>query len=518
MRAIWAEIFLLAIFPQFTAAAVLVGVIAWFLRLQIDKDFKLRSLPFDMPITIFVILGAISVFMSPVRNFDLIYNYCEIMGIFILSYLLIGQNIRTTAQVQSLTTAIAVTAALVVFGGFFQYFFGVDTSEIKITDIDALSGMYTRIFSTFETPNALAGFLDVIICLALGLLAKFGTTKQKLIILAAIVLLTLCLAMTYSRGAFLAITAIFVIYGIFYDLRILIFFMAGAAILLYENTILLERVLSVFTENDPVNGLRIGIWVSTISMIADHPFIGIGWGAYQFIYPQYNYYLVDTTQTIYHAHNLFLQTAAEVGIAGALAYFWYFFGTMFLAWNLNANERYSKMKTAAGRIAQRAKDSTFKQKFDEELVKTFAESKFLQNLAQIKSMFILRASETINQIFDKVSRAEKKSKSNTQVKTEKKSEAELVHHEEMKFDANNKKTDDKNSDDDKFDVQKFAEDTTAESDAQFVDGIRLGIGLAFLSMALNGLSDDLLFNVPSAIFMWILGALAAAIEENSHAD
>lgn len=516
--AIAAEAFLLAIFPQGAVAAVIFGIIVWFLRLQIDKKFKIRSLPFDVPITIFIMLGAVSVFMSPVRNFDLIYNYCEIVGIFILTYLLIGQNIRTAEQVKTLVTALAASAVIVVAVGYFQYFFGVDTSEMKITDIDPFSG-YTRIFSTFDNPSVLAGYLDVIICLALGLLAKFGTTKQKLILLAAIVFLVLCLAMTYSRGAFLAIAAVFVVYGFLYDWRILIFFAVGTAILLYNNTVLLERVLSVFTTNDLTNGLRIGIWVSTIAMIADHPFVGIGWGAYQFIYPQYNYYFLEMKETIYHAHNLYLQKTAEVGIAGALAFFWYFFGTMIEALNLNSSERYEKMKNTAGEIAKRAKESTFKQKFIEEFGKTFAESKFLQNLAQIKSMFIIRMSDLINQIFDKAEKNESKTK------PQKKSEPELVHHEELKFDGKTKKSkDDKETEDDKMDIQKFAEVTELfeskqkNSDRQFVEGIRTGIGLAFLSMALNGFSVDSLFNISSSILMWMLGALAAAIslldEEN----
>ena len=52
---------------------------------------------------------------------------------------------------------------------------------------------------------------------------------------------------------------------------------------------------------------------------------------------------------------------------------------------------------------------------------------------------------------------------------------------------------------------------TKIDDEKFLDGFKLGIGLAFLSMALNGLTDDLLFNIPSAILMWQLGALGAAI-------
>ena len=524
ITAIFAEIFLSVIFPQIAAAAVIVGIIAWFLRLQIDKKFKLRGLPFDLPVTIFVVMGTISVFMSPARSFDLIYNYCGIMGVFVLTYLLVGQNIRTMEQIKSLMNAITAAAVIVVAVGYFQYFFGVDISEMKMTDFDTFGDVHTRIFSTLENPNVLAGYLDVIICLALGMLAKCGTRNQKIFLAAATVVLVFCLAMTYSRGALLSIAIIFLIYGFLYEWRILILFATGAAILFSQDSILFERISSIFTANDAANNARIGIWVTTISMIADHPFIGIGWGAYQLTYPQYNYYLTETTQTIYHAHNLYLQTAAEVGIAGALAYFWYFFGTMFMALAFNSNERYAKMKNAVGEITKRATESKFKKKFDEEFVKTVAESKFLQSLAQIKSMFILRMAELTHQIFDKFSTPPK-----TKTKTKKKSEPELVHHEEMKFDANNKKpadknSDDKNDDDDKFDAQKFAANVTMfeskkiQNDKKFIEGVRLGIGLAFLSMALNGMCDDLLFNIPSSILMWTLGALAASIEELREKD
>lgn len=498
MRAILAEAFLLAIFPQAAAAAAVFGIVLWFLRLHIDTKFKLRSLPFDLPVSIFIVLGALSVFMSPARSFELIYNYCGIVGLYGLTYLLIGQNIRTPEQVKELVKGLGAAAVVVVLVGYFQYIFGVDISQTKWIDDAAFAGIHTRIYSTLENPNILAGYLDVMICIALGILAKFGTRKQKLILIAAIILLAACLAMTYSRGAFLAIAIIFVIYGFLYDWRILTLFALIIGLLVYNDENFLERMLSIFQESyDSSEGLRIGIWVSTVSMIADHPFVGIGWGAYKFLYPQYNYYLVDTSNTIYHAHNLFLQTAAEVGIAGALAYFWYFFGTMFAALNLSSNSHFSK----------------FEKMFNEELFKTFMESKFLQNVAQAKSMLMLRTSDFINEILEKTSKPKKPKK------TKKTSEPELVHHEEMKFHNSKKSKDDKKSDEDNIDIQKFAENVQLfQPDADklveyknLAAGMKLGIGLAFLSMALNGMTDDLLFNIPSSILMWMLGALGAAI-------
>lgn len=525
MRAILVEAFFLAIFPSVAAGAVVVGILAWFFRLQIDSRFKMRSLPFDVPVIIFLTLGAISVFSSSARTFELICNYCGIVGIYILTYILIGQNIRTQEQIIKLAKALTLSAFIVVLCGYFQYVFGVDISEMRWVDGEAFPELRKRVFSTLENPNVLAGYLDVMICLALGLLAKVNGRMQKTIFIIAIAALVSCLAMTYSRGAFLSIAIVFLICGILQDKRIFILFAILTAAIIYVDSTFMHRILSIFTTTaDSSEGLRIGIWISTISMIADHPFVGIGWGAFKFVYPQYNYYLADTTQTIYHAHNLFLQTAAEVGIVGALAYFWYFFGTMFQSLALNTAEKYEQLKGDALNLAQNAKPSRFKEK----LVEVILSSNFLQILASSKSLMLERMSDLSNKIMDWFSftpsesdlrKSGKKDSDITdeEIGEEKKSDVEVVHHEEMKWDKNKKKS----KDDDKIDLQKFAAkkiDLFPRSTQflhipqdEIIDGLRFGIGLAFLSMALNGMTDDLLFNIPSSILMWLLGALSAAI-------
>ena len=573
MRAILIEAFFLALFPSVAAAAVLVGMIAWFFRLQIDSRFKFRSLPLDVPVIIFILFGAASVILSPTRSFELIYNFCGIVGIYILTYILIGQNIRTKEQMITLSKALALSAFCVVIYGYFQFIFGVDISEMKWVDGEAFPELRKRIFSTLENPNVLAGYLDVMICLALGMFLKISGGTQRIILSIVIVMLTACLAMTYSRGAFLSIAIVFVICGIVKDRRILILFAILTAALIYSDATFLQRILSIFTETaDSSEGLRVGIWVSTISMIADHPFVGIGWGAFKFVYPQYNYYLQDTTQTIYHAHNLYLQTAAEVGIVGALAFFWYFFATMFQSINFDTAEKYSQLKKDAKNIAATAKNSAFRDK----LVEVILSSKFLQTLANSRSLMMDRMAELSNKIMDwfkftpsekdirdsgksdedfpdvelddekKFAAVEIKQKNSAEKipeknSEEKKSEVELVHREELKWSApplsrverknktdSGKKVEEKD-DDDKMDLQRFAAEKIELfprkvsilrlTENEIVEGLRVGIGLAFLSMALNGMSDDLLFNIPSSILMWMLGALSAAIKlEEKSAD
>ena len=94
---------------------------------------------------------------------------------------------------------------------------------------------------------------------------------------------------------------------------------------------LAERLLSVFTKIDTSSEMRLAIWESSAAMILDHPILGIGWGAFRFVYPEYDFYINDPAVIIYHAHNMYLNYAAEIGVIGAAAYFWFFFGTMLTA-------------------------------------------------------------------------------------------------------------------------------------------------------------------------------------------
>jgi putative inorganic carbon (HCO3(-)) transporter len=55
-------------------------------------------------------------------------------------------------------------------------------------------------------------------------------------------------------------------------------------------------------------------------MIREQPWLGIGWGAYPYVYPYYDFFVQNEAVTIYHAHNTLLNLAAEVGIPGMLCF------------------------------------------------------------------------------------------------------------------------------------------------------------------------------------------------------
>ncbi len=326
--AILVEAFFIALFPSLATIALMIGILLTVWKFRLDKERVFRHLPFDVPLALFVFLGALSITVSPDKAFSF-YNYYHLVGVYALTYLLIGQNVSQPEQVKKILLALAGSALLVILYGFCQYIFGIDTSDMKWVDGEAFPELTKRVFSTWENPNILAGYLDAVLCLLLGFFMKSCNKLQRIVLVLGMVLAAACLAMTYARGACLAIAIVFFCYGLVKDWRILLACMACAVLAFWADPALYERIASVFTKVDTSSEMRLAFWEATVAMIQDHPFLGIGWGAYWMIYPEYDFYMQGAPIRIVHAHNIYLNYMAEIGIAGAIAFFWFFFGTMY---------------------------------------------------------------------------------------------------------------------------------------------------------------------------------------------
>ena len=412
MYAVIAEAFLIPLLPLAAHVALGIGCVAILLRLCIERDFHLCRMPYDAPALLFLVISFLSVFIAPDVSFSL-YNFSHLVPIYVSTYLLVGQTVRTSREVQRVVIAMALSAALVILYGFYQFIFGIDISAMKWVDGAAFPELSKRVFSTWENPNILAGYLDIVACLALGLAVGLSGWRRGLA-LTILVLALACLGMTYARGACLVIGILLAGYGVLRDWRVLLGIIAIGAGVLFFDPVLSDRLLSVFTRIDTSSEMRLAFWESTVAMIMDHPFLGIGWGMYFMVYPEYDFYLQGAPVQIVHAHNMYLNYAAEIGIPGALAFFWFFFGSLLLAFRL-------PRKTPPW--------------------------------------------------------------------------ADVLAAHEHEWHA----------------VADVREALMAWRSKKFVEGLALGIGLAMLSVALNGITDHLLFNIPSSMLLWMLAAMAAAV-------
>ena len=330
VMAVVAEAFFVALSPVVAEIALLLGFAVYLFRWKFDSGYHYRKSPVFGAILVFMLCGGASVLVSPDRGFSF-YNWYNLAVVYCMTFVLVTQNVTTKGEVKYIAYALGLSAAIVVAYGFFQYTFGIDTSEMKWVDGEAFPELRKRVFSTWENPNILAAYLDIVICVLLGLLAKLEDKAIRLWLGGAMLACLACLAMTYARGAFLTIVVILAGYGILRDKRILLAVIVVIAGILLLDPVLLERMKTAFSVADTSSEMRIAMWESTVQMIMDHPVLGIGWGAYWMVYPLYDTYIVDGSVTLVHAHNIYLNYPAEIGILGGAAFFVYFFKSMGVA-------------------------------------------------------------------------------------------------------------------------------------------------------------------------------------------
>lgn len=325
-----AAAFFVALWPTAAIVSLLIGGGLWLVRLSVDPDLHFRRLPFDRLVLLFAAISGLSIFVSPDVAFSF-YNYYNLVGIYIVAYFLAGQLVRDEEQLRRIMEALAMGAFFVVAYGFYQFFVGIDTSQMKWVDGEAFPELKKRVFSTWENPNILAGYLNEVICFVFAFFMRGKDRLSRFLLGGSLLALVGCLLMTHARGAFLSIAVVIGIYGLLRDWRVLFACVGVGATVLFAEPLLAERLLAAFTAADTSSEMRLALWESTLAMIFDHPVMGIGWGAYWMVYPQYDFYINDPAVKIVHAHNMYLNFAAEIGLFGAIAYFWTFFGTLRMA-------------------------------------------------------------------------------------------------------------------------------------------------------------------------------------------
>jgi putative inorganic carbon (HCO3(-)) transporter len=317
--------FFLPLSLNVTSVFLAVGAILWTVKMVYARRLEFRRTPFDILVALLVVLSAVSILFSPDRGVSF-YNYYHLMGRYIVLYYLVINNVNSIEQVKRLVIAVLCSSAAVAAYGFYQYFHGVDISAFEWVDGEQFPDLKIRVFSTLKNPNLLAGFLVTIMSVATGIGLTTSRLKNKLLLFGLTLALGICLVFTYSRGAWLSVLAVILVYGMVHNRKILWLLAVLPILLLIGHDVVMERIVSILNPTDTSSTLRMALWESTLAMIGDKPIFGIGWGAYWMVYPAYDFFVQDAGTKIFHAHNMYLHIAAEIGIPGLLVFLTIMFG------------------------------------------------------------------------------------------------------------------------------------------------------------------------------------------------
>ena len=214
--------------------------------------------------------------------------------------------------------ALSLSATGVSALGIWQYLAG--EAQLKWVDLTRFGDIGGRVCGVFENPNVLASYLLLTVPLTLIWAVSASSVWGGVLGALGFGAGSLCLLLTWSRGAWLGWIFSTVLFFMCYSRRSLSVCLAGllptAALASWLPGTVLRRFASIFGRGDSSIRYRVDTWRGVWRMLAAHP-AGIGCGDEVFhrVYPLY---AVSGTESVMHAHQIWLQLAVELGIVGAM--------------------------------------------------------------------------------------------------------------------------------------------------------------------------------------------------------
>ena len=238
---------------------------------------------------------------------------------FIIGYFLVACIDHSREWLKRFALSAVFSGVAVSLYGVVMYFFGSKGGNTWL-DASLFSDISGRAVSTLENPNMLGEYLAIMIPIAVAMLISGEMIKRSTSFLACCAL-AFCMVLTWSRGAWLALIFAMLILVFIWHRRSVWLVLGGAIALPLATfvmpTNILNRFMSIGNMADSSTSYRVNIWRGAIRLIRDHLFFGIGVGedAWKKVYPDYTLPGIEKAP---HAHNLFMQVTADMGIAALI--------------------------------------------------------------------------------------------------------------------------------------------------------------------------------------------------------
>ena len=283
-----------------------------------------RRTPYEIPIALLLLAGIIAIFVAPDHRGALGIFRAYVVEPIVIYYVAIAV-LGSPSTLQSVLAAWAVSAVLFALLQMVTFFNALLNGGLHPGHAAAAFGI---------NPNQVAMYLEPLIGVAAGL-ALFTRGRQRWAAVAVLSILLPAELTTLSRGgllalAALALVAILTVRQPLMRLGVIALTSIGA-VALSQLPLISSRIAHAL---DPVEGTfynRERIWVSTFSMLHDHPVFGAGLNAYQIVMAPYR--LADSNiPPEQYPHNLWLTVWTEMGLLGLFAFVYVLAGLAVQPW------------------------------------------------------------------------------------------------------------------------------------------------------------------------------------------
>ncbi len=344
---------------------LLFTIAVWLLRGLASGSITIPRTKLNAPLLAFVGMSAFTVWGAP-SVFDGIKEVLKWIEVLFV----IWMTLDLTKEFRP-KTALYLTVGTMLSVGLIQAAWGIWQFALRGTGPGhfIIFGRFYRAAASFMQPNPYAGYINFNLFMAIGLLLGFGIIewravqgeKRKLaemvrrapylpVLTVAVGMLLLALIGSWSRGSWLNFAFGLIVFAFFAprDRQTGIKVVGGSfsAFLLVWGLGLIPPALedrlfgflANFRFQDITNVLptpdnyaileRIAHWQAAINMAQERLWWGFGFGNYPVVYDQFR--LPFWEEPLGHAHNIYLNVLAEMGIWGLLGYltlwgiiFWY---------------------------------------------------------------------------------------------------------------------------------------------------------------------------------------------------
>lgn len=210
------------------------------------------------------------------------------------------------------------------FSRFLEDHFGAGAAKavVPVRYLPVTNAGATHALGFFDHHLTYGNSLMLALLLGLGLWTVLPTWRQRLLLTPFLLSALLGLLWSYARSAWLGLLAGLLAFGAMKGRRamlalMLAVFAVGTAAY-YLSPAVADRLSRAFRSDSNLE--RIYIYKTTVDMIRDHPLTGVGRGNYRRLIDGYRtgYNIHWTAKS--HAHNSYLQLAAESGLFAGLLF------------------------------------------------------------------------------------------------------------------------------------------------------------------------------------------------------